>query len=167
MPGPANAAPPTNKMNSRRLIAPLDARGKYLTGSGRALEGPVTEPSGQGCFLSLPALLLPPLRASDRTERSGMLLELAGTFVATFVARADRLETIARLHALHAVALNVLVGLNGPVGLDRLARLNRLVVLDVDGLARLDSLDVFAALDSLHALNALRTFAELRAGLRP
>src|SRR6185369_7432224 len=93
-----------------------------------------------------------------------MLLELAGTFVATFVARADRRDTIARLHALHAVALNVLVGLNGPVGLDRLARLNRLVVLDVDGLARLDSLDVFAALDSLHAL---RTFAELRAGLRP
>src|SRR6187455_1344443 len=96
-----------------------------------------------------------------------MLLELAGTFVATFVARADRLDTIARLHALDAVALNVLVGLNGPVGLDCLARLNRFVVLNVDGFARLDSLDVFAALDSLHTLNALRTFAELRAGLRP
>ena len=95
-----------------------------------------------------------------------MFLALAGILVATLVAPAGRLDTVARLHALGAVALNVLVSLNGLVALDGLVGLNRLVVLDMGGVARLESLNVFVGLDSLHTLNALRALTELRAGLR-
>lgn len=92
-----------------------------------------------------------------------MFLALAGILVATLVAPAGRLDTVARLHALGAAALNVLVSLDGLVALDGLVGLNRLVVLDMGGVARLESLNVFVGLDSL---NALRALTELRAGLR-
>ena len=92
-----------------------------------------------------------------------MFLDLACIFVATLVAPAGRLDTVARLHALGAAALNVLVSLDGLVALDGLVGLNRLVVLDMGGVARLESLNVFVGLDSL---NALRALTELRAGLR-
>lgn len=92
-----------------------------------------------------------------------MFLVLAGILVATLVAPAGRLDTVARLHALGAAALNVLVILDGLVALDGLVGLNRLVVLDMGGVARLESLNVFVGLDSL---NALRALTELRAGLR-
>lgn len=98
-----------------------------------------------------------------------MFLVLAGILVATLVAPAGRLDTVARLHALGTAALNVLVSLDGLVALDGLVGLNRLVVLDMGGVARLESLNVFVGLDSLHTLNALRALralTELRAGLR-
>src|SRR6478736_3747393 len=77
--------------------------------------------------------------------RSGMFLVLAGILVATLVAPAGRLDTVARLYALGAAALNVLV---------------------MGGVARLESLNVFVGLDSLHTLNAVRALTKLRAGLR-
>src|ERR1041385_1426063 len=101
---------------------------------------------------------------------------LACILVAALVAPARasagrrRRDTIARLHALDAVALSVLVGLdvlirlNVLVSLDVLVRLNRpvglncLVVLGMRGVTRLEALSVLAA---LNALDSLRAFAEL------
>ena len=105
-----------------------------------------------------------------------LLFHLAGP--GSFVAPADILDTIARLHPLDAaglnvlIALNVFVALNRFVGRDRPGGLNCLVVLDVR-VGGLDPLNVFVALnsldsfDSLHTLDTLCAFADLHgAGLR-